>query len=81
MIIISYFIRYIAEGGCSVPVAVTTKVLDNSVCLEGGVWSLDGSQKLTSSRSVSFSSGSDIAEDGEKDSASKSSIRILSEGS
>merc|ERR1719189_2717182 len=32
------------EGGCSVPVAVTTKVLDNSVCLEGGVWSLHGSQ-------------------------------------
>jgi len=53
------------EGGCSVPVAVTTKVLDNSVMLEGGVWSIDGKEKLKSSKTVSFSDGADIEGEGE----------------
>jgi len=48
------------EGGCSVPVAVETKVLDNSVSLVGGVWSIDGKQKLKGSKTVSFADGSDL---------------------
>ena len=48
------------EGGCSVPVAVETKVLDNSVSLVGGVWSIDGKQKLKGSKTVSFAEGADI---------------------
>jgi len=53
------------EGGCSVPVAVTTKVLDNSICLEGGVWSLDGQEKLKSVKTVSFTDGADIEGEGD----------------
>merc|ERR1719270_2792514 len=34
------------EGGCSVPVAVNSKVLDNGLELHGGVWSLDGSTSI-----------------------------------
>ncbi|XP_071529405.1 porphobilinogen deaminase isoform X2 [Panulirus ornatus] len=34
------------EGGCSAPVAIHTKVTENSVTLKGGVWSLDGSEEL-----------------------------------
>ena len=56
---------HFSEGGCSVPVAVTTKVLDNSICLEGGVWSLDGQEKLKSVKTVSFTEGADIEGDGD----------------
>merc|ERR1711874_642401 len=47
-------------GGCSVPVAVNTKVMEDGLSLEGGVWSIDGKQKLTGKREVSFSEGSSI---------------------
>ena len=41
------FLR-VLEGGCSVPVAVTSEVLPTAVRLHGGVWSLDGRQHLGS---------------------------------
>ncbi|XP_076045274.1 porphobilinogen deaminase-like protein l(3)02640 isoform X2 [Oratosquilla oratoria] len=34
------------EGGCSAPVGVSTKVEDGVVTVEGGVWSLDGSEEI-----------------------------------
>jgi len=42
------------EGGCSVPVAVNSKVLDNGVSLHGGVWSIDGMTSLKGKRVVNF---------------------------
>ena len=62
---------FLSEGGCSVPVAVTTKVLNNSICLEGGVWSLDGQEKLKSVKTVSFTSGADIDGEGEEPAAKR----------
>ena len=63
--IVSFRYYFLSEGGCSVPVAVTTKVLDNSICLEGGVWSLDGQEKLKSVKTVSFTDGADIEGEGD----------------
>ena len=51
------------EGGCSVPVAVNTKVLDNGVSLHGGVWSIDGAISLKAKKTVNFWSDDDL--DGE----------------
>jgi len=51
------------EGGCSVPVAVNTKVLDNGVSLHGGVWSIDGAISLKAKKTVNFLSDDDL--DGE----------------
>ena len=34
------------EGGCSVPVAVTSQVLPTGIRLTGGVWSLDGRRSM-----------------------------------
>ena len=45
--------------------AVNTKVMESGLSLEGGVWSIDGKEKLTGKREVSFSDGSSI--DGEDD--------------
>ena len=45
--------------------AVNTKVMEDGLSLEGGVWSVDGKQKLTGKREVSFSEGSSI--DGDDD--------------
>ena len=46
--------------------AVNTKVMEDGLSLEGGVWSVDGKQKLTGKREVSFSEGSSIeGDDGE----------------
>jgi len=42
------------EGGCSVPVAVNSKVLDNGVSLHGGVWSIDGKTSLKGKKVVNF---------------------------
>jgi len=42
------------EGGCSVPVAVNSKVLDNGVSLHGGVWSIDGMTSLKGKKVVNF---------------------------
>jgi porphobilinogen deaminase len=39
------FLR-VLEGGCSVPVAVTSEVLPAGIRLAGGVWSLDGSRHI-----------------------------------
>ncbi len=39
------FLR-VLEGGCSVPVAVTSEVLPACIRLAGGVWSLDGSRHI-----------------------------------
>ena len=54
-----------ADGGCSVPVAVNTKVLDNGLSLEGGVWSIDGKEKLTGKSTVSFAEGASLQGDDE----------------
>lgn len=43
------------EGGCSVPVAVTSSVSSSGVTLNGGVWSLDGSKSLKGEKTTSFS--------------------------
>ena len=40
--------------------AVNTKVMEDGVSLEGGVWSIDGKEKLTGKREVSFSDGSSL---------------------
>ena len=50
--------------------AVNTKVLDNGLELHGGVWSIDGKEKLTGKRTVSFTEGESLeagkdGEDGE----------------
>ncbi|XP_042876829.1 porphobilinogen deaminase-like isoform X2 [Penaeus japonicus] len=42
------------EGGCSAPVAVHTKMTDDSIEVKGGVWSLDGSEELLKTQSVSL---------------------------
>ncbi|XP_027221081.2 porphobilinogen deaminase [Penaeus vannamei] len=42
------------EGGCSAPVAAHTKMTDDSIELKGGVWSLDGSEELLKTQSVSL---------------------------
>ena len=47
--------------------AVNTKVMEDGVSLEGGVWSIDGKEKLTGKREVSFSDGSSLdGEEGEE---------------
>ena len=51
------------EGGCSVPVAVRSQVLDNGVRLEGGVWSLDGTTSLKGVKVVSWEGGVEAGED------------------
>ena len=48
------------EGGCSVPVAVNSKVLEDGLELEGGVWSIDGKEKLTGKKTVPFADGADL---------------------
>ena len=42
------------EGGCSVPVAVTSQVLPTGIRLTGGVWSLDGRQHVGGERLAEF---------------------------
>jgi len=42
------------EGGCSVPVAVCSQLLDSGIKLTGGVWCLDGSRSVVSSKKVKF---------------------------
>jgi len=48
------------EGGCSVPVGVTSKVLDNGVSLHGGVWSIDGATSLKAKKIVNFVDDDDL---------------------
>ncbi|KAG0711658.1 Porphobilinogen deaminase [Chionoecetes opilio] len=53
------------EGGCSAPVAVHTKVTEDQLDLQGGVWSLDGSEELRHAMSTSLAepdSSSDTSE-------------------
>ena len=33
------------EGGCSAPVAAHAEIKEDGICLEGGVWSLDGQEE------------------------------------
>lgn len=40
------------EGGCSVPIAVRSKVFNNKIILTGGVYSLDGSDCLIAKHSI-----------------------------
>ena len=49
--------------------AVNTKVMEDGLSLEGGVWSIDGKEKITGKREVSFSEGSSL--DGEDDEPQK----------
>uniref|UniRef100_A0A6A7G1I0 hydroxymethylbilane synthase n=1 Tax=Hirondellea gigas TaxID=1518452 RepID=A0A6A7G1I0_9CRUS len=42
------------EGGCSAPVAATSKVGEWSITLKAGVWSLDGKEELTHEMTVCF---------------------------
>lgn len=48
------------EGGCSVPVAGACTVLDNGLELKGGVWSLDGTVSIVSSKQVTFDAEDDL---------------------
>ena len=43
--------------------AVNTKVMEDGLSLEGGVWSIDGKEKITGKREVSFSEGSSLDEE------------------
>jgi len=52
------------EGGCSVPVAVNTQILDNGVSLHGGVWSIDGSTCIKAKKIVNFTGEDKEIEDG-----------------
>uniref|UniRef100_A0A3B5QRX7 Porphobilinogen deaminase n=1 Tax=Xiphophorus maculatus TaxID=8083 RepID=A0A3B5QRX7_XIPMA len=45
------------EGGCSVPVAVHTKVKDSQLYLTGAVYSLDGSQSIKETMQTSIAPG------------------------
>ncbi|XP_012708239.2 porphobilinogen deaminase isoform X2 [Fundulus heteroclitus] len=45
------------EGGCSVPVAVHTKVKDSQLYLTGAVYSLDGSESLKETMETSIAPG------------------------
>eukprot|EP00095_Tigriopus_kingsejongensis_P000609 maker-scaffold95_size379157-snap-gene-2.38 protein:Tk00609 transcript:maker-scaffold95_size379157-snap-gene-2.38-mRNA-1 annotation:"porphobilinogen deaminase" len=40
------------EGGCSAPVAAHAEVMDGNLVLKGGVWSLDGQEKILHDISV-----------------------------
>lgn len=44
------------EGGCSVPIAVHSTINKEKLILEGGVFSLDGSQSITEKVSIGLSS-------------------------
>ncbi|GAB6018805.1 hypothetical protein CHUAL_000466 [Chamberlinius hualienensis] len=43
------------EGGCSVPVAVSSSLQNEMLTLKGGVFSLDGSRNIVGTRTVSIS--------------------------
>jgi len=47
------FLR-VLEGGCSVPVAVTSRVTEAGISLDGGVWSIDGTKSVSGTNSVVF---------------------------
>ncbi|XP_043976125.1 porphobilinogen deaminase-like isoform X2 [Gambusia affinis] len=50
------------EGGCSVPVAVHTKVKDSQLYLTGAVYSLDGSQSIKETMQTSIAPGDESLE-------------------
>jgi len=64
------------EGGCSVPVAVNSKVLDNGLELHGGVWSLDGSTSIIGTEKVSFSDDDDLIATPSKRSCPSSTVNF-----
>ncbi|PWA22011.1 hypothetical protein CCH79_00010247 [Gambusia affinis] len=49
------------EGGCSVPVAVHTKVKDSQLYLTGAVYSLDGSQSIKETMQTSIAPGDEAS--------------------
>jgi len=58
----------VLEGGCSAPVAVSTDLNDDMVLtLQGGVFSLDGSEGITTSLSVDLSTYLDVYSAPEKE--------------
>ncbi|XP_057370318.1 porphobilinogen deaminase-like [Daphnia carinata] len=48
------------EGGCSAPVAVESRFLDDVLYLKGGVWSLDGKRSITQSLDVKLTDIDDV---------------------
>ena len=57
--------------------AVNTKVMEDGLSLEGGVWSIDGKEKLTGKREVSFSEGSSLdGDDGEPEKKKKCKSKV-----
>ena len=56
------FLR-VLEGGCSVPVAVTSHLLPAGIRLTGGVWSLNGSQNIKADHEEDFPGTAIDAED------------------
>uniref|UniRef100_A0A3B5L5L5 hydroxymethylbilane synthase n=1 Tax=Xiphophorus couchianus TaxID=32473 RepID=A0A3B5L5L5_9TELE len=50
------------EGGCSVPVAVHTKVKDSQLYLTGAVYSLDGSQSIKETMQTSIAPGDEVSQ-------------------
>ena len=42
------------EGGCSVPVAGTSRVTEAGISLDGGVWSIDGTKCVSGTNYVVF---------------------------
>uniref|UniRef100_H3DA39 Porphobilinogen deaminase n=1 Tax=Tetraodon nigroviridis TaxID=99883 RepID=H3DA39_TETNG len=53
------FLKHLSEGGCSVPVAVHTKVKDSQLYLTGAVYSLDGSDSLKETMQTSVAAPAD----------------------
>ena len=51
-----WFYCFFQEGGCSAPVAAHAELNDGSLSILAGVWSLDGTEKLTHSMQVRRSS-------------------------
>lgn len=50
----------VLEGGCSAPVAVDSRIEDDVLTLEGGVWSLDGTVNVTESLQVNLKCDRDV---------------------
>ncbi|KAL7631861.1 UNVERIFIED_CONTAM: hypothetical protein RMT77_017832 [Armadillidium vulgare] len=65
------------EGGCSVPLAVQCEVKDTELLLSGGVWSLDGSEEVKDSLSVTLKDSDDNVKESENGSSSSSPRRKI----
>jgi len=64
------------EGGCSVPVAVNTSVLDNGILLKGGVWSIDGKTSLKGKNIANFTDEDELIEGASPPKRCKSNVNF-----